>query len=355
MLIDDKNNFKSDNDTVLVKINKEIFSSDGCINYEKIIDKFSEFELISVNNLSSKNYIQLMLKRLDYAYCEDISSGLNLFSIEPKDVKDYCKITKTNCLCLSECWMPYAWSVIRNRENFDIKNLTVIHIDDHSDLMSPLISYNGAWHTDLLTQKTVQISNPESIKAAIKSGAITIGSMLTPIISSVEKVSVLHLKQNIIKKKEFEMRFRSVPDITFYKKTHRFSIDYLPIYTNLKSNNIYVKTSEIVDLFKFIDKNSKILLHIDMDYFNNRFNGSTSWEHERQFLHNPNIDVQKKVMSMLCKKLGDLNKTHHIDYIFIGVSPSFYPVEFWNVGLHHLFEKLINYGIDVSDISKFIK
>ena len=190
--------FKSDDELVCVKLNKNEFTFAGSVDYEKIIDKFSDFELVSVENVTQKHWLEVTLKRLDYTYCEDISSELNLFSITHNDVKDYCKITKTNCICLSECWMPFAWSVIRNRENSQLNHLTVIHIDDHSDLMSPLISYDGVWNKDILTQRQVRFSVPASIKAAVKSGAISIGSMLTPIINSVEKCTVLHLKQNVI-------------------------------------------------------------------------------------------------------------------------------------------------------------
>lgn len=342
------------NDIVSVNVNWEFFSSDSCINYQKIIDTFSDFDLISVKYIAKK-CMQLTLKRLDYTHCENISNALDLFSIVPSEVKDYCKITKKNCLCLSECWLPYAWSVIRSKENFEIKHLTIIHIDDHSDLMSPLISYNGIWCKDLLTQQSVKFDNPNSIKSAVKSGAITIGSMLTPIINSVENVNVLHLKQDLIKKTQFKMIFESVLDSTFYKKTHRLNINYLPIIPEKQVNKLYVKTSKISDLFSLLDKNTKILLHIDMDYFNNRFNGSTSWKQDSSFLHDPNLEIQKKVMLILCNELGKLNKMHHIDYVFIGVSPSFYPAEFWKSGLSFLFQMLINNGIDVRDISKFTK
>lgn len=358
MLLNNKSEldkFKSDDELVRVKVNKDVFTFAGGINYEKISDKFSDFELISVTNLTQKRWLEVTLKRLDYTYCEDISSGLDLFSITRNEVKDYCKITKTNCLCLSECWMPYAWSVIRNRENSRLNHLTIIHIDDHSDLMPPLISYNGVWRKDLLTQQQVHFSAPASIKASVKSGAIPIGSMLTPIVKSVENFTVLHLKQNVIERKQFEMKFEAVQDIAFYKKTQRLNIKYLPVNPGTKCNNVYVKTSEIFDLFKFIDKSSRILLHIDMDYFNNRFNGSTSWAQEKQFSHDPEMAVQKKVISTLCKTLGKMNKIHPFDYIFIGVSPSFYPTEFWRSGLYYLFEMLISNGIDVNDLSKFIK
>ena len=342
------------NDIIKLDVSEKIFSSNGSVNYEKIIDKFSDFDLISVKHISKK-CLQLKLKRLDYTHCEDISNGLNLFSISSDEVKDYCKVTKKNCLCLSECWMPYAWSIIRSRENFDIKHLTIIHIDDHSDLMSPFISYDGNWHIDLLTKQPVKFNNPDSIKSAVKSGAITIGSMLTPIINSVKNVKVLHLKPNFIRKTQFKMFFESAQDNTFFRKTKRFNINYLPIIAENHFNRLYVKTSNVFDLFSLLDKNTKILLHIDMDYFNNRFNGSTSWQQDRSLLRDPNIEVQKETMFKLCNELGNLNKMHHIDYVFVGVSPSFYPAEFWGKGLHFLFRMLINNGIDVRDISKFIK
>ena len=349
------NRIKDDGTVVNLRINGDVFSCNGCVNYERIVNMFSNFDLISLKFFPPKNCIMLKLKPLDYTYCDDISSKLDLFSITLGDVMNYCKITEKNCLCLSESWIPYAWSVIRSKEKFNIEHLTVIHIDDHSDLMSPFISYSNTWQYDLFTKKGVQLSNPNSVKDAIKSGAITIGSMLTPIISSVNNVKILHLKQSFVEKRQFEIMFESIVDDSFYKMVQRFNIRYIPVDVRYGFNNLYMEVSDVSDLFQFVDERSKVILHIDMDYFNNRFNGSTSWKHDIRSSHDPSIDIQRKVIVNLCKKLGELNDLKHIDYVFVGVSPSFYPSEFWRDGLYCLFENLIDNGINVMDIFEFIK
>ena len=46
------------------------------------------------------------------------------------------------------------------------------------------------------------------------------------------------------------------------------------------------------------------------------------------------------------EKLGYINQKHSINHVFVGISPSFYPVEFLFDGLKYLFNRLIINGIN---------
>ena len=338
-------------DSVYVNIRKSAFMSETDVNWAKIESKFSEFEIKDIRVLDWEDKIELELKRQDYSYCEDLQPGLDLLSIRKGNIKDYCVITDNNCLCLSECWLPYAWSCIRSREVTPLKHLTILHIDDHSDLMSPFISYDKDWSFDLLTGKEVSFADPYTIKSAVQSGAITIGSMLTPIARSAEITRVLHLKQRVDQKRESHFTFVPKYDEDFYEPVRRAVLNYSQ--PELSSDNLYVRSSKIEELLPYIGKDETLILHIDMDYFNNRYNGSTDWTECDQHI-DINMAKQKEMMLSLCHALGRLNQLHRIENVLIGISPSFYPVEYWKDGLHYLFKQLNANGIMVNDLNSLI-
>lgn len=98
-----------------------------------------------------------------------------------------------------------------------------------------------------------------------------------------------------------------------------------------------------------IDVSKPCLLHIDMDYFNNRYNASTSWM-ENKDRHDPPFDRQKILMDALFEGLKSILKLTEVCYVMIGISPSFYPVEYWRDGLRYLVDGLDSIGIPVGNI-----
>ena len=108
----------------------------------------------------------------------------------------------------------------------------------------------------------------------------------------------------------------------------------------------------ITDNWAEMEKNINIelpcLLHIDMDYFNNRYNASTSWK-ENQDRHDPAFSQQKFAMDNMIASIENLCKNVEIRYVLIGISPSFYPSEFWEDGLNYSINELYRIGIGVGN------
>ena len=86
-----------------------------------------------------------------------------------------------------------------------------------------------------------------------------------------------------------------------------------------------------------------------MDYFNNRYNASTSWK-ENTNRHDPNFLEQKKSMDTLICAVERILKKVDILCVLIGISPSFYPVEYWDIGLKYLIKGLDKLGLNTLEL-----
>lgn len=329
---------KRDNNT-RISIPKAVLSDNPQSAYESLYDYFNGFD---IKIEEDEFFYNLCLRKSDFAYCEDLSEGLMQLGIESDKISDYCYVTANSCICLSENWLPYGWRVITG-EDIITQKTAIIHIDDHSDLMPPFISFESGEYRNILTNQTSDALNKNFLQNAIDTGAITIGSMLTTIVFSLQDFNIYHLKRNVEK-----LRTGIV------KKT--FSDSIIPnckkIGIDLVRNNdacSYFITSSMKDVMNNLQGEEQCILHIDMDYFNNRYNGSTSWKQD-EIGNDYSLDEQKIKMIEIFRCLKSINNTIPIKYVLIGLSPSFYPSEYWGKGLQYLLEGLNDAGIHVESL-----
>lgn len=60
-------------------------------------------------------------------------------------------------------------------------------------------------------------------------------------------------------------------------------------------------------------------------------------------------------MDALCASIKRIHAKVPVKYLLIGMSPSFYPVEYWKEGLNYLLHGLYRIGIDTQGIIHRIK
>ncbi len=307
---------------------------------EFLVEYFNGFH---VDCDAEHNYWNVSLKQEDFTYCENMTKGFETLNITAAQCNDYCIEDSINCLCLSEAWIPYAWSQFLTKK-YVPNRLTVIHIDDHSDLMSPFVMEKDDQYFDMLTKESVCFHTPQMVKQAIKSGAIYIGAMLTPIVLSIPTTRVLHLKQNVSTSLSV-MKYSPYTDNVLINGGRRMAISFCEA-RSMQEPSLYLRTSDPTILQQYILPDSTVLLHIDMDYFNNRYNGSSSWRTECLELDLP-FFKQTALMDSICGVIGDINMMVPISCTYIGMSPSFYPSEFWGCGLQYLLANLDSKGVNV--------
>lgn len=328
--------------TIYIKKDRLLELANNTNAIELLYDYFNEFE---IEYFSFDDYIQIKLTASQYTYCEDISNGLKFLGIEKEDVKDFCIIQDRAALCLSENWLPFAFATFLSREDKDLPKLTILHVDDHRDLMSPYLRYHDGCYFDMISGNVVEFTDCLSIKNAIKSGAITIGSMLTPIVYSRDQVDIFHIKENV-RNELYGLKKICYSDNLLWDDCQRIGIQIDKIDYSVGK---YYITSEWSNMLKHVDISKPCLLHIDMDYFNNRYNASTSWA-DIPNRHDPSFPEQKILMNKLFDGVKKVQELTEIRYVLIGISPSFYPVEYWNDGLRYLIGGLEALGLPVANL-----
>ncbi len=324
-----------------LKIEKILF--DSCQYDDMLESYFSEFDF---SYTIDDKYIIVELSPCDYTYCEDIHPGLKALHISDANIKDFCYIDDHSSLCLSENWIPFIWcSVLKkiNKKN----SVKIIHVDDHADMMSPFIKYRDGKYYNMIDGSTVCLTNKESVKRTIESGAITIGSQITMITYTLDSFSIYHLKRNT-NREFYSIKKELISDGVLSNATERISLSYT---NDPSATNKYLKTDNPEDFIGHINTSDNFILHIDMDYFANRYNGSTSWK-EDNISKDSILSIQKESMDRLCNALSILNKNNQLVYIIIGLSPSFYPSEYWKDGLQYLLNGLSKAGCKVDKMKE---
>jgi hypothetical protein len=93
-------------------------------------------------------------------------------------------------LSLNDSWTLFSWSrwlAQCSSKGCLPSEIVLLHVDDHDDLMSPRLWLDRGFWIDSISCQPVDLLKPETISAAIASGAIGIGSFIVPLLYSIPK------------------------------------------------------------------------------------------------------------------------------------------------------------------------
>ncbi|WP_124577834.1 hypothetical protein [Pedobacter sp. KBW06] len=239
-------------------------------------------------------------------------------------------------LVLNDNWTLYFWAqVLRKRRSLNkgLGKLVIIHIDDHFDCMVPLLfQTNSEDFLDPYTNMNVKMDDPDTVIRAINSGSIAIGSFITPFLHALDSFDFRYLipESRLKGPSRGTIKKSNVSDILFKDRTR-------PTISFEESSGISAHTFRIAtkldDLLTDISEDAQILVHIDMDYFNNRYDGDSDWKHHVR-KHDPN---RREVMLSISHVLG-LLKTRivgkQIADFTIAFSPGFFPSDYWQESIN---------------------
>lgn len=152
--------------------------------------------------------------------------------------------------------------------------LIIIHLDDHTDMMSTLL-LAGDHLTDPFTGEQFFADNPRCWLAAIASGAIGIGSFLTPFFFLARRLHIAHLSDGPGHAGLYNVE-PSVIRHPLLESTGFFDINLDPKDDRFVSLRTYSKSGDPVRLIEgaSADRSTYVVVHIDLDYFINDFNGN---------------------------------------------------------------------------------
>ena len=174
-------------------------------------------------------------------------------------------------LCLEDNWTGLF--VARELTEWDEREpLILVHLDDHTDMMSTLLERRGRALVDPLTGKMFDPSVPEDWRDAIASGAITIGSYITALYYLKRPLHVRHLNNFMTSRHGCfpvfagQERYPLLPGRSFatIRKRTNGGPDCLGSYLGGPDPSLVL--AELPP--------GQVIVHIDLDYFINDFNGN---------------------------------------------------------------------------------
>ena len=237
---------------------------------------------------------------------------------------------------LYDTWTLLSWCEWLARVPSNItKQVVILHVDDHRDLGSPrLYLANGAL-VDAITNEEVRLTDPLTVQRAIESGAIGMGSFMTPFLWRCPQATVRHLCQPPKMQADVRQTLTRTmaPDTLLNPDAERLAIELVEGATDTKD---YLGTSDTAMWSRGIE-GRPALVHIDMDYFNNRYDGDSSWPQRAPRL-DPDLPTMLSKVDDLLNALAASKVI--IEDVSIAYSPGFFPAEFWQPLDRHLRARL---------------
>ena len=221
-------------------------------------------------------------------------------------------------LCLEDAWSGKWMSASLASLNRSVP-LTILHLDDHTDMMSTMLEHRGASLFDPIHQRVFDPYAPQDWDAVITSGAGGIGSFLTPFFYLNRPVKILHLKDEI---GDLNTHTIALSKLTHPLLSGRAFLDIShaqPDPTDRAPYKTYVSGQSIEELVAQIDGQAFLMVHIDLDYFINDFNGNPF---DGDYL--PDDDLQAHAAQKIARLFAALRGARiTVAKWIIGTSPGF--------------------------------
>lgn len=231
---------------------------------------------------------------------------------------------------LYDTWTLYSWSVwaSRTRPSADTR-ITILHLDDHRDLGSPRLAIVDGGMVDLITGHSFDVRDPASVLAACESGAVGMGSFLTPFLLAFPNCDVRQLGQlpKVAGTVDSVIAATSVHDDLLRPGTPRPAVTLNPTPDTGPGPGRYRTTDDLTAWLEDVAP-GPVLLHVDMDYFNNRYDGDCDWP-DRHPRHDPSLDRVMKRIDEVTAAIRQAGLLDRIADAVVAFSPGFFPAEMW--------------------------
>lgn len=234
---------------------------------------------------------------------------------------------------LFDTWTLHSWSQWAQGRQ-ETASPVILHVDDHRDLACPRLFVQRNAFYDALTGNECDIYRPESVYASIMSGAVGMGSFMTPFLHRFPDSEIRHLCQypKISATADFCFAIASEPDTLLNPGMARPSVELSPLVDAVARpgpGRLRV-TPNLGDWLQNLESadSRSILLHIDMDYFNNRYDGDSDWEQRNPRL-DPDCSQVLERIDEFCDAIMQAGIGLRIEDVVVAYSPGFFPAELW--------------------------
>ncbi|NOU99482.1 hypothetical protein [Paenibacillus planticolens] len=250
---------------------------------------------------------------------------------------DYCIFEKTdNIHIIVSMFHSKAILAATGAINNNFKINSIIHIDDHSDLMAPMLFYKRGQIKSSLFQDVIKFEDAKLIEKCIEHGVIGIGSFLSAFAIMTEPGSIFHIKQPL-------SDYRG-PIYSLHPKVESLNIGGKQIsrtfLEKVENNDKGLwKYQNIGDLAVINGNLGNVWLDIDLDYFSNRYNKDSDWK--KNINLDPSKDEVFQLMQKTLEKIINSKWTKDVRVLSISYSPGFFPSEYFIAAKNTFIEPLI--------------
>lgn len=225
-----------------------------------------KFELIE-----GESAVHLLGPEMSYHEVDPYLQGyLDEMGMGREDILSYISRTGRVDICFEDSWTGYfiAERLKKNRRGDD---LTIIHLDDHTDMMATLLYLFGDTLVDPTNGATFDPKCTSNWRSAIHSGAIDIGNYMTPLFYSGSHIHICHLN-NFPEQSDFRWISREPCQYNLIPEKQFATIAKL----DSPSPRVVGSYCAASRPDKVLHKNCSgwTIVHIDLDYFINDFNGA---------------------------------------------------------------------------------
>lgn len=225
-------------------------------------------------------------------------------------------------LCFEDTWSGYFIShQLRSLDRDD--DLILIHLDDHTDMMPTLLVNSENLLIDITNGGKFDPTIPDDWESVVQSGCVSIGNFITPIYYSGHNVHVRHLNNfNASTYRKYNVvcdacSYDLIPNMQFATIRKRTSDWHLSSGTYLGGDDVDKVLSQLPE--------GRIIVHIDLDYFINDFNGNIDTPCS---LPNPELEACARVkIELFFSAIMALSQK--IERWIIATSPGFCSAYHW--------------------------
>ena len=266
-----------------------------------------------------------------HALDDNLPSALTLLkpSLSKSDVSCLVDIRKNGLLCFDDQWSCLAWSGLYAQQSERLALPTVLlHVDSHADLQPPRIVEIDGHLRNVLTGSFVSLQNPASVLEAILTGAVDIASFIPLLAHSLPDLTIRHLTPH-------KSSATREPAVLYLPASPRFGVDEGPLFQNRAMQTSATKativeriaTTSCEEWCGEIPRDANVLLHVDLDYFNNRYRGGAPGER-----HDPTLSDMRIAGSDMLRALRRCLHTGQVANVTVAFSPGFFPSCYWSFG-----------------------
>jgi hypothetical protein len=232
-------------------------------------------------------------------------------------------------LALEDSWTALSWSRwLSRRASPEPPDAVVLHVDDHRDFDSPHLAIESSGFTDLITGEPVLLEQPATVHDAVRSGAIGVAGFFAPFLHRFRLLEVRHLRAGVPPHNEgwCPLLMRENVDRVLRPGQERPAIELGAPGEGTHAAHRYMATSDLERWLRDLPP-LPMLLHIDLDYLCNRFNGDSDWHSSSG--HDPPPVVVREALTDLFDALEASEAATAIENVAIALSPGFFPAEHW--------------------------